>query len=358
VSIQFRTGLDEAKQIKVQGNPFQAFDLNERKDIVMRALDRLNAQNINERQGHELFHSCILPFGNHPNGDRDPSCSINYDMMAANCWVCGGGHFLWWVAMVNGFETSSQALTWLVDELDVALDRPMALHEIMSFLESLTTQDLETRQPPPEYDMGILDQWKFIHPYLTEWRGIPEKNIVDLTVGWDQQTNRITIPHIFRGKLLGWQSRRLADDGTPKYKSTPDMPKDTTLYNFSEGPEAAVIVESPMTVIRHNHVARLMATFGASVTKNQMDLIVKSRTEKMILWFDNDEAGWNATDTVAEYLMHRGTVYAVQNPYAGDPGDLPSEVFENTLSECVVPYALWTRPRGDELVVFEGDEQA
>lgn len=350
--IQFRTGIEGARQFKVVGNPFQGMSLAERKDLVMEALAHIGAQNVSEKPNHEIVHSCRLGFGNHPNGDRDPSASINYEKMASGCWVCGGGHFLWWFANVKGLETSGEALRVLDDLFDIGVDRPQTLYEILSFIDSLTTPDLKARVAPPVYDPAILEPWKKIHPYLTEMRGVPAQNIIDLTVGWDERTNRIVIPHFFNGDLLGWQSRRLNDaDGTPKYKATPDMPKDSTLYNWRQSEEPLVIVESPMTVVRHNHLARLSATFGASVTNNQMDLMVRSRTKRLILWFDNDEAGWNATDHVADYLKSRCTVYVVENPYAGDPGDLDAETFSEVLSKHVIPWALWVRPRGSDLVV-------
>lgn len=335
----------------------------ERHDLVMATLEEVGAQNISE-SGYEITHSCLLPYGNHPNGDRNPSSSINYDTMVSGCWVCGGGSFLWWVSAVKQLEGARQALDFVTDKSGISLNRPNTLREVLDFIERTQNPEHELHVEPPTYDPAIIEPWKIVHPYLTEWRKIPEQNVMDMNVGYAVmrtrrtdgefiESQRIVIPHFFKGKLYGWQSRRLGDDGTPKYVNTPDFPKDTTLYNYSVSEFPVVIVESPMTVITHHHTCRMMATFGAMITDKQIDLITRSRASKIILWFDNDEAGWNATERVGDYLMNHGLVYVLDCPYAGDPGDLPSSLVEELLSEKIIPYPLWHRPTPSDLVPWE-----
>lgn len=363
----FRTGAEAAKSSASKGafdNPFEDLSLVERHDMVMEVLDNLGARNIQERPGNEIFFSCLLPGTNHPNGDRNPSASINFEKMVSGCWVCGGGHFLWWVASVAGLESSAKAVDFIADVSGVAIDRPSTTREMLEFIDRIQNKERDDVIEPPVYDPSIIEPWKVIHPWLTEWRGIPEQNIMDLQVGYtvmrtrtlDDQwvdSHRIIIPHFFKGKLYGWQSRRIGDDNTPKYLATPDMPRDTTLYNFNVSEFPLVVVESPMTVVKHNHTCRMMATFGARVGTKQMDLMVSSRSKKIILWFDNDEAGWLATEQTGEYLMERGMVYVVDNPYAGDPADLSEGMVECLLNDAVIPFSLWTRPDPSKLVVSE-----
>jgi DNA primase len=92
-------------------------------------------------------------------------------------------------------------------------------------------------------------------------------------------------------QLVGWQARRL-DGGKPKYKNSPDFPKDTTLFNYDYLRDTVVIVESPMSVMRHwHHMPYVEATFGAAITNEQLRLI--SKHPKVILFLDNDKAGWS-----------------------------------------------------------------
>lgn len=354
----FRTGLPASRQ---RSNPFAGLSLDERRELCMDVLTEVGANNIQERANHELYHSCVLPFGNHPHGDRNPSASVNYEKMVAGCFVCGNGGWLWWVAAVKGLDSSAEARQWVASQ--VADEQIDDLTSILEFLDSLYQPRPYEPITYPVYDPKTLDQWMLIHPYLTEWRNVPRQNIVDLKVGYGTlsvrkgegfvKSERIIIPHFFRGQLVGWQSRRLTDDGTPKYLATPDMPKDSTLYNYDEGHEVVVVVESPMTVLRHTHHAHLVGTFGASVTDQQVDLIARSG-KRVILWFDNDKAGWAATESVGERLLERVVVWVADSPFEGDPGDLTDDQFDRVLREHVIPFAIWSRPDPGGLLSLEG----
>ncbi len=100
-----------------------------------------------------------------------------------------------------------------------------------------------------------------------------------------------------KGKLVGWQSRRLdSSDGTPKWLSTPEFPKDSTLFNYDEvckaDPNFVVVCESPMSTLRHQHHLPIVATFGAEVTDRQVRLMAEF--DRVVLWMDPDNAGWRA----------------------------------------------------------------
>lgn len=347
----FRLGLEEAR---VAMSPFAHLSLDQRRELCLDVLGDFGAQNIIER-GRELIHSCLLPFGNHSHGDAKPSASINYEKMVSGCHVCGGGGWLWWIAAVQGLEGSNEASDWVrsrIGDADVN-----SIDELMKFLDNLVAPIQEFVTEPPVYDPKTLDKWLFVHPYLTEHRHIPVETILRLKVGYGTlrvrgdgeqfiNSDRIIIPHFFEGKLYGWQSRRLFNsDGTAKYLSTPDMPKDTTLFDFDrQRKDDLFVVESPMTVMRHAHHASLTATFGASLTDRQVALLLRSKTKRIVLWFDNDSAGWNATEKVGEALMGQTVPWAVQCPYEGDPADLTDEQFEHVMTNCVVPFSLWVRP--------------
>ena len=88
-----------------------------------------------------------------------------------------------------------------------------------------------------------------------------------------------------------------------------------------------------------------MATFGASVNVAQMELMI-DRGMRPILWFDNDGAGWNATEQVGAWLMERTVVARRDVPVRRRSGRPPDELFEEVLADHVVPFPLWRRPDG------------
>lgn len=342
----------------------------ERRQLCFSLLEEFGANNVSETRNGEIRHSCILPFGGHANGDRTPSARLNFEKLTYNCWVCGGGGLLWFVSTMRNEGDDAigrtRVLTWL-RERSGAGGYVQDVDALMSFLDSLLGPGAPetTAVRPPRYDPRILDPWRCVHPYLTEMRHIPVQNVIDMQVGYgvltvpkdDQkvQSHRIVVPHFWMGELVGWQSRRLIDDGTAKWIGTPGLPKDTTLFNYNPMGDV-VMVEAPLSVVAHCHQAHMEAVFGANVTDRQMDLIA-SHSGRVILFFDNDSAGWLATERVAEYVGRRNSnVWVVDNPYLGDPADLGDEPFSRLLRERLEPAVLWSRPNPEALTKWERND--
>lgn len=331
----------------------------EKEQICLDLLEEFGARNVTVGPGGEIRHSCCLPFGLHANGDKNPSASLNYLKLTYSCFSCGGGGLLWFIATCRG-ESATEARKWVSNRSGSGTEE-VPLSQILDFFDAVYGKKSGRPEPIPVLSERLLEPWRAIHPWLTEVRGIPEDNIIRHSVGYGiiqarsrikgsdgekstsmVDSHRIIIPHFWRGDLVGWQSRRLTNDGTPKYLSTAGFPKDQTLYNATNG-ESVVVVESPMSVLRHSHHQPMSATFGASVTDSQTRLIGSHR--KVILWFDNDPAGWKATRDVAKRLApYVGEAFVVDSDLDADPGDLDDE----TVSELVkgaIPYSLWTKPQ-------------
>lgn len=308
-------------------------------------------------RGAEMIHGCVLPFKEHRDQKANPTASLNYEKLTYNCLGCGhSGGLLWFIATMRG-ESTHKAREWLDDETGFGPDA-QDLPSLLAFFDALYAE--RDRPPPlPKMDPRVLDPWKFIHPYMTEIRGVPEETLIAFSVGYGTiplgpvgeqvMSERIIIPHFWDGNLVGWQSRRLRDDGTPKYQSSPDFPKDTTVYGYDPQASGAIVVESPLSVLSKHHVGpRLEATFGAKVTEAQIRRL--SVHKKVILWMDNDDAGWEATRTLGDGLEPYSDVWVVPSPWAADPGDLDADEYVRLLGE-ITPYALWTPP--EEVVRWE-----
>ena len=229
----------------------------------------------------------------------------------------------------------------------------------MEFFDAVYDKKRDVEPPMPRMDAKVLTPWRAIHPYMTEIRGIAEQTLIDFNVGYGKirtrlhdgddterryiESERIVIPHFWKGTLVGWQTRRLfASDGTPKYLSSPDFPKDRTLYNYDAKARLAVVVEAPMSVLTKAHLEpRIEGTFGAKVTDRQVRLL--SMHPRLILFMDNDEAGWNATRRLGEALEAYSDVWVAANPWAADPGDMDDQTYLGCIEDAV-PYSLWSQP--------------
>jgi len=309
---------------------------DEKKSICIEMLNEFGASNIQER-GDELIHSCCLPFGLHKNGDRNPSASLNWRKMVFHCHGCdNSGSFMWFIAVCRGEEVG-ESRKWITRRVDV--ESPESIQSLLRFIDTFYDPKSELVPPMPHFNPSVLDDWLLIHPYLTEQRHIPESNIIHFKVGFNPKEDRIVLPHFWKGKLVGWQTRRLVNDGSAKYKNSPDFPKRETLFNISKNP---IVVESVMSVVSKYHLAsNLCSTFGASVTKKQINLLADN--PQVTLWFDNDDVGYKATRKVGEALMPYSDIMVIANPYAADPADLDDETFLEVL-ERRVPFSLWTPP--------------
>ncbi|PIT92661.1 MAG: DNA primase [Candidatus Harrisonbacteria bacterium CG10_big_fil_rev_8_21_14_0_10_42_17] len=135
---------------------------------------------------------------------------------------------------------------------------------------------------------------------------------------WDRFRNRIMFPlYNSFGKTVGFTGRIMPGAETtvsgavlPKYTNSPETPifnKSKVLFGFhlAKGDireqKTAVLVEGQMDVIaaRQDGIRNVFATSGTAVTQDHIRLI-KRFTEKLVVFFDTDDAGQMATEKVID----------------------------------------------------------
>lgn len=326
--------------------------------LCLDLLTEFSAQNVRGANSRgEIIHSCCLPFGQHRNGDRRPSASLNYKKLTYNCLGCGSsGGLLWFIAVCRG-EDGNQVRQWLAEQ--TGLDgQVMDWTKLLAVVDEMYEKAAAGPPPVPSFAEAVLDPWDLIHPYMTDGapefgitgRHVPEETLEHFRVGYAESYHmgpyeppqeRIIIPHFWKDKLVGWQARRIDDSQEPKYKNSPEFPKDRTLYNYRPGVDA-VLVESPLSVLRHwHHQPHLMATFGAEMPDAQLKLLQRMKT--LTVWFDNDNGGWKGTEHIIEALSRHVTVKVVDNPYDADVADLDDATVDKLITTAI-PWGLWSRP--------------
>lgn len=341
--------------------------------LALELLEEFGAsvRRVNDKNG-EIVHGCLVSPNLHSDQDKNPTASLSYTKLTYNCLGCGSsGGLLWFIATCRG-GSSQDARSWLEETAGLG-GNVMELEAMLRFLDNMYAK--RSSAPIPTYSVRALKPWAYEHPYLTDpptadpsGRGIPLETIRRFQVGWDPEADRIVLPHFWQDKLVGWQTRKMPrhwasqvpKGNTPKYLSSPDFPKDATIFNYSAGASTVVVVESMMSVLRHVHALHMEATFGAKVTDLQIGRLVKH--QKIVLWMDNDLAGWRAVEGrpgepksrtspgreevpgMAEQLSRYADVYVVDSQWMQDPGELPTEEIL-ALVDSAVPWTLWRRPR-------------
>jgi hypothetical protein len=341
-----RRGIDHKDANRVRSFEQSLLPDSEKEHLARELLAEFGVTGIrHSAERGELIHSCCLPGGRHKNGDRNASASLNYRKLTYSCFGCGGhGGLLWFIAVCRG-EDGDAAREWLNGATGSG-GHVMELTKLLALLDALAAHQRPERAPIPRFDPATLDPWDFRHPYMTEVRGCHPDTLARFRVGYAHDyfggPGRIIIPQFWKGDLVGWQARALYPGDSPKYKNSVEFPRHQTLYNPHQD-DTAVIVESPLSVLRHHHhQSRLMATFGAQVTDEQRRLLHRHR--RVLLWFDNDDAGWGATTAVADALLAHTQVWVIDSRWAADPADMTDDVVDRLIDDAV-PYAIWSPPR-------------
>jgi len=300
-------------------------------DVEGVLVDLVGAQNI-EDTGVELIHSCRLSFGLHKNGDRNPSASLNKESLLFNCFTCGGGSIIWLVQ--NTLEVSrEQAIVEIKNYMSGAT---VSVENFIQKLNKMFSQEENKGLDIPVYNERILGLYGGYSSYLDS-RGVTEQTQIEMKTGeitdkWEKthdgeivKVDRVMIPHFINGKLVGWVARRKDDKlNVAKYKNTKGFPRQYWLYNYDSARffREVYVVESPMSVLvlKSRGIDNVVATFGAKVTKTQLDLLRAFR--EVTVFPDGDAPGREAKKNLVTGLRDYTTVKVIDTPDGEDPASL------------------------------------
>jgi DNA primase len=295
----------------------------------------IGAQNISP-SGEELIHSCPLPFGNHRNGDTNPSASLNTSTLLFNCFTCGGGDVVWLVSNVLGISRGD-AYALLRGESDGT--RLVPTEEFVDRLKGVFSKEQVKSEDVPVYSDTIIQRWVQACDYLTE-RGVSEQVQLDMRTGVDRnrieiaktpageqsvRVDRVVLPHFMEGKLIGWVARKIQNvEGVPKYRNSKGFPRGTWLYNMDNARQydEVYVVESPMSVLvmKSRGINNVVATFGAKVEAKQIQLL--RQFSGVTVYMDGDEAGRKSTRNLVNELSSYVKMRVISTPDGHDPATL------------------------------------
>ena len=134
------------------------------------------------------------------------------------------------------------------------------------------------------------------------------------------------------GRLIAFAGRALQDEQQPKYLNSPETPiykKSSVLYNFHAAKQAmrqhhrVVLVEGYMDVIgvASAGIAEVVASCGTALTSQQARMI-HPHAETVVVNFDADQAGQNATERSIQVLLQEDLkVRVLALPDGKDPDE-------------------------------------
>jgi DNA primase len=150
---------------------------------------------------------------------------------------------------------------------------------------------------------------------------------------WDRFRQRIIIPiHDEHGELVAFGGRVIDDTAQPKYLNTSQTAlydKGRTLFNLHRARKSihelkhAVLMEGYFDAITawQSNVTNVVTTSGTALGEHQVRLL-KRETQELLLAFDRDDAGLNATQRAIELATKSGIyIKVVRVPQGKDPDD-------------------------------------
>ena len=218
----------------------------------------------------------------------------------------------------------------------------------------------EDEEKEVTYDESVLD--KYNNGYKWNMRfykdGILPSSQVKFKVGYDEDSNRITIPwRDYDGKLIGVISRIDSDEKTNfKYLPLIAFPKHKYLYGLYENKEhikeskEVYVFESEKSVMLGDSLGykSFVAVGGNSISKTQVEQLLKLNVSKIIISLDeglDTEIIKKDIKTIKDCLFMRdckiGFILDKNNKYLpkgskASPIDLGREIFEKLKNECLI----------------------
>lgn len=143
------------------------------------------------------------------------------------------------------------------------------------------------------------------------------------------------------GNLVSVSNRRTNGDQDPRYILEEDFEKSRVLYNLNNalvlGEQTIIIVEGfkAAWAVVEAGFENVVACMGAKITKDQINLLIKSNFRNCVLMFDGDEAGLKGMLSASELLKKYFKVSTAYLPDNVSPDDLPREDLKQFLQMYV-----------------------
>lgn len=287
-------------------------------------------------------HWGLCPF----HHEKTPSFSVNESKQIFHCFGCGkGGGPIRFVMEIDGLSFP-EAVRKLAEQagLQVPEDSPedgkrrekrrrvLELNkEAARFYRSMLADPQgaavasyirEKRRISPKFSarfgLGAApDAWNSLIAAMRE-KGYDKSDLIDAGLAvagkgggvYDKYRNRLMLPVIdVRGDVIGFTSR-VMDDSTPKYLNTPEtsiFKKRSILYglNYAKNTKRPnfILVEGNIDVITLHQAGfdNTVATMGTALTEEHIRLLERY-TKELVLCYDNDDAGEDATQRAIALL--------------------------------------------------------
>lgn len=304
---------------------------------VRRLLEHYNFD-ISNDEGNYVRSACAIH-----GGKREDAFVANMENGLWTCHTnCGSGDVY---TLVQAMEEISfvESLQWVANFFGVELEELEVLEaerkseaEVQRWIrtvKAMRKKEIPCYESPDNakrvtkfrtFDKETLEYFGIIHA--------DEVPVVRKDGTSTKLRNRIGIPIRSDGKQIGMSFRRVRNKDNPKWMHQPtNIQTRELLYNYDNaiGKEYVVVVEGITdTWAWHELGIPAVATFGAHLSTEQRNLLIKSGAN-IVLCYDGDDAGREATRTAYEKLMYVANVEVIHLADGEDPDNITREELMN-----------------------------
>jgi DNA primase len=337
--------------------------------------------------------------------EKSPSFHVDRDKGLFYCFGCGtGGDIFKFLTLTERF-TFPEAVEHVASRYGIELpkkkrsqrendkddlfelmdDASEAFHQALEWTPNDADDYLKNRRVPADvikkYGFGYAPgSWDYILRRLSQKHGEKRLEAVGLITArkektgyYDRFRNRLMIPiHSDTGALVGFGGRSL-DGSDPKYLNSPDSAlfnKSHLLYNLHRSKDAmrrndrAILVEGYFDAIAIDHagIPGVVASMGTSLAAGQAS-ILRRFTRRVVIAYDGDDAGRNATLRAAQVLLSAGLhVEALDLQGEKDPDSLVqkhgTDKFLEVLSNALDIFEFGLREWASDAAQLSGREKS
>ncbi len=352
-------------------------DIRSKADIV----DTISRYLTLSKKGKNYWGIC--PF----HEDHDPSMSVSPDRQIYKCFVCGAGGNVF--SFVKDFEKigfldaviktgdsvgvdlseyaqsaapvnpEKERLYELVDEAQKFVSYQLFTHDGLQAQELMKARGydqalLET------FGVGVVYDQNQLIKFLSA-KGFNDKELIDADLARmsdmgelrDVFYQRIMFPiHDPYGRAIAFSARALDQDSKVKYINSTETDlytKGNVLYNYHRAKDAArkagfvIITEGVTDSIAFTKAGRdnVVSLLGVACTDAQVNLI-KQCSQTVILAFDGDKAGYEASFQIGQRLRKANCeVHVWYNDSGLDPDDAVRQLGADVVSKGVDDRIHW-----------------
>lgn len=327
------------------------------------------------KRGKNYFGLC--PF----HDDHNASMSVSPDKQIYKCFSCGeSGNVFTFVAKYNNISFHEAVILLgkekgydLQDNIsNVVQDKHTKDYEIYDYackiyqnnlytssgksaIEYLTNRKID-KDTIKKFKIGLSLNKSIITEYLVN-KNYDITRLIDLGLtndhSQDKFLNRIMFPLFdLKGRVVAFSGRIYNTKSDSKYINTMEtdiFKKGNLLYNYHNAKDSlkktdyVIVMEGFMDVIRASTIGvnNCVATMGTAFTKEHIELLRKM-TDNIILCFDGDKAGEDATVSSLKMLEDNGiTPRIIRLPEDLDPDEYilkyGSDSFKYQIENTITP---------------------